>query len=189
MNHCPDRHAFEQAIVLLASGDVGCVERARIEQHLARCGACKARYEQLRGLCCTLSKIATQIPEYPAPPGFHTRVSAVIKGRERHRPRFLPWLAPIGAVACLALGAVSWHIARDQGPSRNLALAPHSTDVRLDAAPEQEIPPTLWAYRCAASQSDEALETMLAHHAAHVLPPDRQPISAFGWTAIELADL
>ena len=90
-------------------GEIGSEERADLDDHLARCGACRATWDRLQAV----EGILTAAPVAPPPPGFVGRVLGRVDRSRRVRRTALGALALLAgttAVAALCLGPWLWDL-------------------------------------------------------------------------------
>jgi len=126
MNQC-DRE--QPGIALLVAGLASAAERERAEDHLERCAACRAYYQELRAVTGELSRLKRQ-PAGAAPGRLRTRWTEEILGNARetgisraradrspaardgwfagHRPG-LAWALATAACVLVVFGIGYWH--------------------------------------------------------------------------------
>lgn len=93
-------------------------ERRAVEDHLAACGACRTRAEQLRGIWSVLEEMPVIEPSV----GFDARVRARVA--EEPKPGWFAWLVPQPRLAfslALLVALSAWMV---RLPQNNTALHP-----------------------------------------------------------------
>src|SRR5262245_45954937 len=81
--------AVEKESIAFVDGSIDSRRRREVEEHLAACGSCRERAEQLREIWGILD----EAPVLPPSPGFDSAVRVRIS-QEASRPGFWGWLVP-----------------------------------------------------------------------------------------------
>ncbi|MDR1558159.1 MAG: DUF4349 domain-containing protein [Clostridiales bacterium] len=96
-----------ELIPLYIDNELSEEERAGVEGHLASCGPCKARYEEM----CSLMSALYGIEDEALPEGFHDEFMEKLRGQAKPESVFTRWnykaMARAGAYAAAAIIAVS----------------------------------------------------------------------------------
>jgi anti-sigma factor RsiW len=120
---------MESAMLAVVDGRATAAERERVETHVAGCGACARRMEEMRAAWSALD----QLPGLEPSPGFDARLRARL-GEQPAHSRWLGWfpgnLRLVAAVAALVAVAV-WISLRP--PMRSSSRTPVAAE-----APSQE---------------------------------------------------
>jgi len=120
------KHPGEIQLALFAGGDLGFVERRRVDKHLRACEDCRSDVEALRNGTKSLRSLANEMPD-----GVNwTRLSQEMTGNIRvglaagecvgpvptGRPKSLAWhaMAVMAAAFVLVIGALSVNLPREQ---------------------------------------------------------------------------
>jgi hypothetical protein len=127
-------HLSEEELILHYYGDIGAADQARIDDHLARCGDCKAAGAQLESL---LQLVDTRPTPEPGP-GFEREVWARLEPHlDSGTPPWRAWIATPrwalagGVAALLALAFVAGRF------SGGVAVAPPSLSTEVAGASER----------------------------------------------------
>lgn len=179
MNPCS---RYKKQIALLAAKSLSGKGARQVRDHLHQCGRCREYWNDVSLLCEDHFDWAATLPMVETDERLHQRLVGRINANEG-APESPPsvvvtfleaitlsrWKVVFGSSAALALaGLLAILVSRPtvERPVVNSASPPVPPVVAKKATP----PPTLMAYRLAASKSFEELDALLAKHADRLLP-------------------
>ncbi len=104
-----DCERIEASLLAVVDGRAANEERERVESHVAACGACARRMEEMRAMWTELDSL----PAIEPSPAFDARLRARLAGQPA-RPRLFGWMAGnmrlVAVVAALAAVAVRFSL-------------------------------------------------------------------------------
>ena len=173
---------YKKQIALLAAKSLSENEARHVREHLHQCGPCQEYWNDVSRLCGNHFDLAATLPTMEVDERFHQRFVSRITANERARKSPPPavttfleaialsrWKVVVASSTAVAMvGVLAFLVSRPkvERPVASSASRPVSPVVAKKAAP----PPTLMAYRLAASKSFEDLDALLAKDAERLLP-------------------
>jgi len=173
---------YKKQIALLAAKSLSGNEARHVREHLHQCGRCQEYWNDVSRLCGDHFDLAATLPTIEMDGRFHQRLVDRITANERVRkspPSVVTtlleaitlsrWKVVFASSTVVAMvGLLVFLVSRPkvESPVVHSGLPPVSPVVAEKATP----PPTLMAYRLAASKSLEDLDALLAKDAERLLP-------------------
>lgn len=173
---------YKKQIALLAANSLSGNEANRVREHLHQCPRCQGYWNDVSRLCGDHFDLAAVLPSVEMDGRFHQRLVSRITANERARKSpssvvttFLEAIALsrrkvvfASSTVVAIVGLLAFLVSRSkvESPVVHLASPLLSPIATKKATP----PPTLMAYRLAASRSFEELDALLAKEAERLLP-------------------
>jgi len=179
MNPCS---RYKKQIALLAAKSLSGKEAMQVREHLHQCGRCQEYWNDVSRLCGDHFDLAATLPTVEMDGRFHQRFVDRITANERARKSPPPvvtlfleaitlsrWKVVFASSTLVAMvGLLTFLVSRPKVESPVVHSA--SPPVLPVVAKKATLPPTLMAYRLAASRSLEDLDALLAKDAERLLP-------------------
>jgi hypothetical protein len=176
LNFC---NAYEEVLILVASGAASAEEANHAQAHLDGCGTCRAELERLRGMISAIEQASSPISRSAAPKSLHARLMTRLRAetvgspkrstvplwlepqRSRRLSRRIAWSMAALSVVTVSILFTVWRFSVDQiviHPGK-LGAALDSNSPRVHGSGSEAVGPT--EFRLALSRSFEDFEMAL----------------------------
>lgn len=190
MNPCS---RYKKQIALLAAKSIFGKEARQLREHLHLCGRCRKYWNDISLLCEDHFDLAETIPTVETDGRFHQRLVDRINANEGAQDSPLS----VAGTALKAIALSRWKVAFASSTAvamvgllaflvsrpnvENPAVRSVSPPVPPVVSNKSTPPPTLMAYRMAASRSFEELDALLAKEADRLLPAAPLMTASMRW--------